>query len=136
MQEIELKALNIGTFMNGMLSVFCTLRKSIFEPDEYVLEVTLRNEGDKALRNFLLTLAATPGFKFKNNRDLFRVSQLVESVSFLRTEQCKTLQFEVKSLLESFDGTLSICATPSKNSPASERLNVEMCVAEELRISA
>ena len=136
MQEIELKALNIGTFMNGMLSVFCTLRKSIFEPDEYVLEVTLRNESDKALRNFLLTLGATPGIKFKNNRDLFRVSQLVENVSFLRTEQSKTLQFELKSILENFGGALSISATPLKNSPASERLNVEMIVAEDLRISA
>ena len=136
MQERDLQALNIGAFLNGMLSVFCTLRKSIFEPDEYVLEVTLRNEGDKALRNFLLTLGATPGIKFKNNRDLFRVSQLVENVSFLRTEQSKTLQFELKSIVESFDGTLNISATPLKNSPASERLNVEMCLAEELRISA
>lgn len=136
MQKIELKALNIGAFMNGMLSVFCTLRKSIFEPDEYVLEVTLRNEGDRALRNFMLTLGATPGIKIKNNRDIFRVSQLVENVSILRTKQSKTLQFELKSIVESFDGTLSISATPSKNSPASERLKVEMCVAEDLRISA
>jgi hypothetical protein len=122
--------------MNVMLSVFCTLRSSIFEPNEYVLEITLRNEGEKALRNFMLTVGGTPGIKFKNDRDLFRVSQLVENVSFLRTEQSKTLQFELKSILESFDGTLSISATPVKNSPASERLNVEMCVAEELRISA
>jgi len=122
--------------MNGMLSVFCTLRKSIFEPDEYVLEVTLRNEGDRVLRNFLLTLAATPGIKIKNNRDLFRVSHLAENVSFLRSGQRKTWQFELKSILENFDGALSIAATPLKNSPASERLNVEMIVAEDLRISA
>jgi hypothetical protein len=136
MQKRDLQALNIGAFMNGMLSVFCTLRKSIFEPDEYVLEVTLRNEGNRALRNFLLTLGATPGIKFKNNQDLFGVCQLVENVSFLRTEQSKTLQFELKSILESFDGTLSISATPLKNSPASERLNVEMYVVDELRVSA
>lgn len=136
MHEIELKALNFGTFMNGMLSVFCILRKSMFEPNEYVLEVSLRNEGDKALKNFLLTLAATPGFKFKNNHDHFRVSHLAEKVSFLRTGQSKTFKFELKSILESFDGTLNISATPLKNSPASERLNVEICVAEDLRISA
>jgi hypothetical protein len=42
----------------------------------------------------------------------------------------------LKSILENFDGALSIAATPLKNSPASERLNVEMIVAEDLRISA
>jgi len=136
MQEIELKALNIGAFMHGMLSVFCTLRKSTFEQGDYLLEVTLRNEGDKALRNFMLTLGGTPGIKFKNERDLFRVSQLAESVSLLRSQQSKTFQFQMKSVLDSFDGTLTISATPLKNSPAAERLSVEMYVVEELRISA
>jgi hypothetical protein len=136
MQERDLQALNIGAFMNGMLSVFCTLRRSIFEPDEYVLEVTLRNEGNRALRNFMLTVGGTPGIKFKNDRDLFRVSQLVESVSFLRTQQSKTFQFHIKSILDSFDGSLKISATPLKNSPAAERLSVEMSLAEELSISA
>jgi hypothetical protein len=136
MQEIELKALNIGAFMNGMLSVFCTLRSSIFEPNEYVLEVTLRNEGEKALRNFMLTVGGTPGIKFKNDRDLFRVSHLVESVSFLRAEQSKTFQIHIKSILDNFDGALKVSATPLKNSPAADRLNVEMSLAEELSISA
>jgi hypothetical protein len=136
MREMELKALNIGAFMDGMLSVFCTLRKSIFESNEYVLEVTIKNEGEKALRNFSLSLGATRGIKFKNNQDFFRVSHLAEDVALLRSQQSKTYQFQMKCVLDSFNGTLNVSATPLKNSPAAERLNVEMCVVEELRISA
>ena len=136
MQERDLQALNIGAFMNGMLSVFCTLRSSIFEPNECTLEITLRNEGDKALRNFLLTVGGTTGIKFKNNRDLFRVSNVSQNITFLRAGQSQTIEIQIKSILDYFTGDLKISATPSKNSPASDRLNVEMSVAEELRTSA
>lgn len=136
MHERDLQALNIGTFMNGMLSIFCTLRSSIFEASEYTLEVTLRNEGDRALRNFLITAGGTPGIKFKNERDLFRVANFSQSISMLRAGQSKTFQIQVKTFLEGFSGELRISATPLKNSPAADRLNVEMCVAEDLRTSA
>ncbi len=136
MHERDLQALNIGAFMNGMLSVFCTLRSSIFEANEYTLEIALRNEGSKALRNFLLTVSGTPGIKFKNDRDLFRVSNVSQNISFLRAGQTQIVNIEIKSLLDYFTGDLKISATPLKNSPAAERLIVEMCVAEELRTSA
>jgi hypothetical protein len=136
MQERDLQALNIGAFMNGMLSVFCTLRSSIFDPHEYTLEITLRNEGSKALRNFLLTVGGTSGIKFKNDRDLFRVSNIAKNISLLRAGQTQIVNIEIKSLLDYFTGDLKVSATPLKNSPAAERLTVEMCVAEELRTSA
>jgi hypothetical protein len=120
MQERDIQALNIGAFMNGMLSVFCTIRSSIFESNEYTLEITLRNEGDRALRNFLITVGSTPGIKFENDRDLFRVSNIAKNISFLRAGQTQIINIEIKSLLDNFSGDLKISATPSKNLVLSE----------------
>jgi hypothetical protein len=122
--------------MDGLLSVFCTLRPVSIENGQYLLEISLRNEGSKALRNFSVSASSPMGFNFKNVRGQFTKSQLVENISLLRSQQCKTLTIEVMLNSESAGAALSISASPPRDSSNRDKLTVEMSIREELKTSA
>jgi hypothetical protein len=122
--------------MDGMLSIFCTLRPSAFESEEFEFEIRVANEGKKALKNFAIIAYSSHGFKFKNSRELFRTSQLKQEVRLLRSDQVVTFTFHVRKNLDSTDGAISVRAVPPAGCANKARLEVEMFRDRALQTSA
>ena len=122
--------------MNGMLSIFCTLRPSQIYPHEYSLEVRVANEGPKALRNFNLIVASHIGYKFRNQREIFKLSRVNTEIRILRSNQSILYHFDVQRDPGISHGEICISAAPTKGSDFKNPLEVEMFKNRELQISA